>query len=259
MTALIHAWLCAQKLAAGMRSSAVAMAAQPIPRPRAVLLDALGTLVTFAPPAPRLRAELRARLGVDVGAGRAANAIAAEIAYYRAHLHEGRDATSLADLRRRCAEAMRPALGPVAAAADGDALVAALLAALRFEPFPDAPDTLRALRAAGLRAVVVSNWDVSLHERLAETGLAPLLDGAVASAEVGAAKPEPAIFAAALQIARAAPADAWHVGDTPEVDVAGALRAGVRPVLLARGGAPPDAPPGVPVISTLADLPALWR
>mgnify|MGYP003414681415 CR=1 FL=1 len=41
------------------------------------------------------------------------------------------------------------------------------------------------LRARGLVLVVVSNWDHSLHERLAETALAPLLDAAVASAELG--------------------------------------------------------------------------
>jgi hypothetical protein len=33
--------------------------------PRAVLLDALGTLISFEPPAPRLRLALRERLGAD--------------------------------------------------------------------------------------------------------------------------------------------------------------------------------------------------
>src|SRR5919109_1166034 len=47
-------------------------------------------------PAPRLRAALLARLGIDVGEERALAAIRAEIAYYRAHLHLGRDARSLA-------------------------------------------------------------------------------------------------------------------------------------------------------------------
>src|SRR5215208_2240040 len=85
--------------------------------PRAVLLDAMGTLLTFRPPAPLLRAELRERLGVDVGPDAA---VAAEIAYYRAHLDEGRDVAALAELRARCAEAMRPALPePVASAPRG--------------------------------------------------------------------------------------------------------------------------------------------
>jgi putative hydrolase of the HAD superfamily len=224
-------------------------------RRRAVLLDAMGTLLTFGDPAPRLRVALRERLGVDVGDAAARAAIRAEIAHYRAHLHLGRDAESLAALRAACAEAMRPALGP-AADAPGDALTAALLDALAFSAYPDSAPALRALRAAGWALVVVSNWDASLHERLAETGLGELVDGAVASAELGAAKPDGAIFTRALAIAGAEPGDAWHVGDDVEADVEGALAAGIRPVLLARAGDPP-ALDGVPVITSLAALPEL--
>jgi putative hydrolase of the HAD superfamily len=234
------------------------MAEQPIRavaavgEPAAVLLDAMGTLLTFAEPAPLLRAALSRRLGVDVGPDAAARAIAAEIGFYRAHLHTGRDAGSLAALRRASAEAMRPHLGP-AAGAPADVLTDALLASLRFEAFPDAPPALRALRAAGVRLVVVSNWDASLPERLAETGLAPLLDGAVASAPFGAAKPDPAIFACALELAGVDAAAAWHVGDSEREDVAGARAAGVAPLLLRRGAG--DAPADAPVIRSLAELP----
>jgi putative hydrolase of the HAD superfamily len=233
------------------------MGAQSNRGPRAILLDALGTLMTFEPPAPHLRAELHARLGVDVGKRAAAAAIAAEIAYYRAHLQEGRDAAALAALRRRCAEAMRPVLPPPAAAADTELLEAALLTALRFRAYPDVAPALKALRAAGVRLVVLSNWDASLHERLAETGLAPLVDGAVASAELGAAKPDRAAFAAALAVAGAAADEAWHVGDSLEADVAGALAVGMGAVLVARDGVPGPLPAGVPAIASLAELPRL--
>lgn len=224
-------------------------------RIRAITLDALGTLLTFEPPAPLLRAALREGLGVEVSEDAAAAAIGAEIAYYRAHLHEGRDATSLHDLRRRAAEAMRPALG---IDAGGEALTDALLASLRFRAYPDAAPALRELRARALRLVVVSNWDVSLYERLDETGLAPLVDGAVASAELGHAKPDRAIFEHALDLAGVPAAAALHAGDSPDVDVAGALAAGLRAVLVARDGEP-DAPAGVPVIRSLAELPALCQ
>jgi putative hydrolase of the HAD superfamily len=210
---------------------------------QAVLLDALGTLISFEPPAPRLRLALRERLGVDVSEEAAEAAMRAEIAYYRAHLHEGRDAESLAGLRVRCAAAMGPVLGV-------DVPVAALLDALHFFAYPDAAPALRELRAAGFRTVVVSNWDHSLHERLQETGLAELVDGALASAEVGSAKPDSAIFAAALELAGTD--DAWHVGDTVEADVAGALHAGLRPIFISRHGA--EAPEGVPKIDSLAAL-----
>jgi putative hydrolase of the HAD superfamily len=223
-----------------------------VPQPtQAVLLDALGTLITFDPPAPRLRAAVRERLGVDVSAEAAAAAMKAEITYYRAHLHEGRDAGTLHDLRVRCAAVMEPALG---VAIDVDTL----LAALHFRAYPDAAPALRELRALGLRLVVVSNWDFSLHERLAETGVASLVDGAVASAELGHAKPDGAIFAHALALAGAEPAAALHAGDSPDADVAGALAAGLRAVLVARDGTPP-VPQGVPVIRSLAGLPALCQ
>jgi putative hydrolase of the HAD superfamily len=226
-----------------------------VPQPiHAVLLDALGTLLSFDPPAPLLRAALRERLAVEVSESAAAAAVKEEIAYYRAHLHEGRDAASLASLRRRSAEAMRPALG---VDVDTDALTGALLAALRFRAFPDAAPALRALRALGLRLIVVSNWDASLHERLEQTGLAPLVDGAVASAELGHAKPDAAIFAHALALAGVPADSALHVGDSPAADVAGALDAGLRAVLVVRDGAIDRPPRGVPTIASLAELPAL--
>src|SRR3954452_3033426 len=103
---------------------------------RAVLLDALGTLLRLEPPAPRLRASLRFRAGVDVGDDAAATSMSAEISFYRAHLHEGSHAAGLADLRRRAADAMRPALPAAAAGLPSDLLTAALLDALEFMPFP---------------------------------------------------------------------------------------------------------------------------
>jgi putative hydrolase of the HAD superfamily len=236
------------------------MAAQSNPGapPRAVLLDALGTLLTFEPPAPQLRAALRERTGVDVGEDAAGRAIAAEIAYYRAHLNEGGDQAGLAALRRACAEAMRPELPEPVARADGELLLGALLDSLRFVAYPEVADALSVLRARGMRLVVVSNWDVSLHERLVQTGLADLVDGAVASAEVGAAKPDAAIFAHALALAGVGAEAAWHVGDSVDADVLGALAAGLRAVLVARDG-PATAPPGVPVVAALTELPALCQ
>src|SRR4051794_366042 len=80
-------------------ASASAMAQESTPR--AILLDALGTLLTFEPPAPHLRAALLERTGTDVGEAGAKAAIRAEITYYRAHLHEGTDPAALHELRLR--------------------------------------------------------------------------------------------------------------------------------------------------------------
>jgi len=215
---------------------------------RAVLLDALGTLVAFEDPVPRLREGLRG-LGADVGEERARAAVRAEIAYYRANHGRAGDARALAGLRRGCAEVVRGELGLEAAV---DELVPVVVGAFAFAPFPEVPGVLDALRERGHALAVVSNWDVSLREVLASTGLASRLDAVVISAEIGAAKPDPGPFRAALDALGASAADAVHAGDSPEEDVAGARAAGVRPVLVSRDGAAP--PPGVEAIAGLDGL-----
>jgi putative hydrolase of the HAD superfamily len=199
-----------------------------------ISFDAMGTLIELNPPAPHLARALRIPLAD------AERAITAEISYYRAHLDEGRDADTVADLRRRCA---RVVAGELSIDAD---LTDVLLGSLRFTVFADAMPALTRLRAAGTALVVVSNWDASLHEVLARLGLATLLDAVVTSAEAGARKPNPAIFkAVGRRIER-------HVGDSEDEDVAGARAAGIEPVLIRRDGAP--GPPGVTSIASLAEL-----
>jgi putative hydrolase of the HAD superfamily len=224
-------------------------------RRQAVLLDALGTLLELEDPGPALADELAAR-GAPVSVEAARSAVFAEMTYYRAHHDEASDAERLADLRRRCAEVLRDALPADARALGVPALTEALLAALRFRPYPEVPDALRALRERGLTLVVLSNWDVSLHEQLAATGLTPLVDGAVSSAELGVGKPHPGIFARALEVAGASAAEAVMVGDSPDTDAAGALACGIAAVYVDRWHAG-DAPDGAHVVPSLAEVPAL--
>jgi putative hydrolase of the HAD superfamily len=215
--------------------------------PQAVLLDAMGTLVHFEPPAPRLAESL----GVPVAD--AQRAIRAEIGYYRAHLHLGGDLVGLAAVRLECARIVRETLG---LDADIETVLEALLDAIRFVPYPDTVPALQALREAGCTLVVVSNWDVSLFEMLERTGLRALVDGALASAAEGAAKPDRAIFARALSLAGGIePGDAWHVGDDVEADLEGARAAGLEGVLIDREGVLEV--PGARRIRSLAELPGL--
>ncbi len=250
----------------------------------AVLLDGLGTLVALEPPWRALVEGLREGYGLELDLRLAERAFRAEMAYYRAHHHEARDRDTLDDLRRRCAKVLSTQL-PVelAGALSLTQLTAAMLDALHFSVYPDAPPALRALRARGFRLVVASNWDISLPAVLQRVGVAELVDGVLTSAQVGSPKPQGAIFAAALALTGTAPRRTVHVGDSIAHDVRGALGAGVRPVLLRRedrrqppGEAwltgedarlthedvrqpPAEAerqalPPGVPVIASLAAL-----
>jgi putative hydrolase of the HAD superfamily len=223
---------------------------------RAILLDALGTLLALEPPAPALVRSLRSEHGLRVAPDAAARAFRAEIAYYRAHHVEGRDTATLADLRRRCAEVLREelpeAVGKQLSLAQ---LSATMLGSLRFSAYPDVAPALEALRARGVKLLVVSNWDVSLPAVLEASALAGLLDGVITSAAVGQPKPGRAIFQAALALAGVSAHEALHVGDSPAHDVLGARAAGIEPVLLHRADAHPrEAPAGVAVISSLTDL-----
>jgi putative hydrolase of the HAD superfamily len=168
----------------------------------------------------------------------ARSAMRAEIAFYRRHLDEGRDQVSLAALREQCAAELRGALpeGAQERLPPPAQLVDALLGSLHFDPFPDAAPALEGYRRRGLRLIVVSNWDVSLHAVLANVGLSPLLDGILTAAEAGVRKPAPGIFTQALALAGAGPAEAIHVGDSVEEDVAGAQAAGIEPILVDRTG-----------------------
>jgi putative hydrolase of the HAD superfamily len=223
---------------------------------RAILLDGLGTLVALQPPWAPFAQALWREHGIELSLAEAQWAFTAEMQYYRAHHLEGSDTAALAGLRARCAEVLHASLPPRAARALSlDALTAAMLGALRFSLYPDVLATLTLLRARGFRLVVVSNWDISLTATLEALGLAGVFDAVITSAGVGAAKPAPEVFHAALAVLDIPAREALHVGDDPNLDVAGALAAGVLPVLLRRE--PESAPAGVTTISSLAELPRL--
>jgi putative hydrolase of the HAD superfamily len=186
--------------------------------PKAVLFDSFGTLVQMEPPGPHLRDELASR-GFEASGEAADAAFRAEIAYYLEHHLEGRDRESLDELRDRCATVIGNALG-----LSGADVREAMLASIRFSAAPDAARVLRELRARGLRLVVASNWDCSLGEVLQQIGLRDLVDAVVTSAEVGAAKPDPRLFEAALEAAGAMADEAIYVGDSPGTDRADGLR-----------------------------------
>jgi putative hydrolase of the HAD superfamily len=220
---------------------------------RAVLIDALGTLVELQPPGPRLRVRLEELSGVDVGLETAERGFAAEIGHYLAHHMEGGDRAGLERLRDDCAEVMHDALG--VDAIDRATVRRAMVEALEFEAFADARPALEQLRSLGLRLVVASNWDCSLPEWLEGAGIWQLVDGAVSSATAGEPKPSPAVFRGALEIAGVQAGEALHVGDSLGNDVEGARAAGIRAVLLDRSGAPP--PPGVETVRSLGEVASL--
>ncbi|AZG44960.1 Phosphatase [Gordonia insulae] len=84
--------------------------------------------------------------------------------------------------------------------------------------FPDTEAVLRGLRVAGIPVGVVSNIAFDLREVLALHGITDIVDAYALSFEVGAIKPDPRIFHAALDPLGVAPRDALMIGDSDEAD-----------------------------------------
>jgi HAD superfamily hydrolase (TIGR01662 family) len=97
---------------------------------------------------------------------------------------------------------------------------------------PDVEPALAALRARGLRLVVVSNANGRLRHLFDRLQLTRWFDHLLDSHEWGVEKPDPRLFHLALEQAKADPARTVHVGDLFHVDVMGARRAGLRDAVL---------------------------
>jgi putative hydrolase of the HAD superfamily len=112
-------------------------------------------------------------------------------------------------------------------------------AALWLQELPGAREGLDALARGGVRLGIISNADGLIGSRLAEMGILQVGPGmgvevecVIDSGAVGVMKPDPRIFHLALDAMSLEPADAWYVGDMPGIDVIGARKAGLHPVLM---------------------------
>ncbi len=108
-----------------------------------------------------------------------------------------------------------------------------------FRLFPGAFELLEALRGASLGVAIVSNWSTALPGLVAGLGLSRYVRVVVASALEGVEKPDPEIFARALERSGATAAESVHAGDRYEVDCRGARAAGIEPILVQHAGGPP--------------------
>ena len=212
----------------------------------AVTFDAMGTLVSIAPPAPRLQRSLERRLGLVTDLASCEGAMRVEMRHYRAHCTAARDAATLAALRLECACLLADALALGVSGAD---VLPSLTDAISFQAYPDALPALEQLARTGLKLAVIANWDVSLGDVLARLGLAASFEAIVTAAAVGVAKPAAEPFRAALAQLGVEAGRCVHVGDDPVTDVGGARAAGLSAVLVDRSG---RAPGSLPDLSGLA-------
>jgi putative hydrolase of the HAD superfamily len=95
----------------------------------------------------------------------------------------------------------------------------------------DVDHTLTTLRQRGLKLAVVTNGGAERQQRkLDALGISGCFDAILISEVEGVRKPDPEIFARALDRCHVEASNALFVGDHPEVDVGGAVQAGLHAV-----------------------------
>lgn len=100
--------------------------------------------------------------------------------------------------------------------------------------YPDVPDTLQRWQQLGIPLGILSNFDSRIYSVLKALNLADYFTSVTLSTEVGAAKPDPKIFAIALQKHNCPANAAWHIGDSFEEDYQAAKAMGLRGIWLRR-------------------------
>jgi len=178
----------------------------------------------LAPRAPRLAA-----------AHDLATLRAHRIAFAKAHPEVAHDITALrtAALADALAEqGEKPSLAE-------EAVAVFVAARQQVEPYPDVAAALSRWRER-YRLVAVSNGNADVEQ----TPLRGLFHRALNAATVGAMRPDPALFHAALDWAGVTPTAALHIGDDPTNDVAAARALGLRTAWVNRSGR--DYPDGLP-------------
>jgi HAD superfamily hydrolase (TIGR01549 family) len=109
-----------------------------------------------------------------------------------------------------------------------------------FALYDDVLPTMKTLKKRGLILGLITSMKKEINLISRQLGLEPYLDFTVTSSEVGAPKPEPPLFLAALERARVNAPEAIYVGDQYSTDVVGARAVGIIPVLIDRYGLFPE-------------------
>jgi 2-haloacid dehalogenase len=130
---------------------------------------------------------------------------------------------------------------------------------LALDAFPEVPDMLKRLKAAGLRTAILSNGAPRMLDAVVKgAGLDGLLDAVLSVEEVGVYKPSPKVYQLAVD-RLGVPADAISFQSSNAWDAYAASAFGMKVVWCNRYGQRPERLPGKPdrVVKSLAELPAL--
>jgi putative hydrolase of the HAD superfamily len=106
-------------------------------------------------------------------------------------------------------------------------------------PREGAVETLRRLRADGLRVGLITVCSEDVETLWPHSAFAGLFDAEIFSSRIGISKPDPRIYLACCEELGVAPAEAVFVGDGANDELAGAERVGMRAILILEAGMDP--------------------
>jgi 2-haloacid dehalogenase len=221
----------------------------PLPGIRACVFDAYGTLFDFASAAARNR-DLIGEM------------FAALTALWRDKQLQYTWLRSLQGMHADFWQVTGEALDYALDALDlrNAALRERLMAAwLDLDVFPEVPDTLARLKAAGLKTAILSNGSPGmLRAAVDNAGIGALLDAVLSVEEAGVFKTHPSVYRLAVD-RMGVPASAISFQSSNAWDAHAASAFGMRVVWCNRYGQPRERLPGAPdvEVKTLAELPAL--
>jgi putative hydrolase of the HAD superfamily len=232
-------------------------------RPKAISFDMGYTLLMHAPTGPDLYLRVLAQCGIEVSPGALAQAMAPARDFYIRSTRAGREfEASMDQALGFWGEYNALVLDGLGVPKEQQHRVGERIYTTAWQPenwklFPEVIPTLTALRAEGIRMVVISNFVDTLRAVCELHQVADFFDDIIASVSAGAMKPDARIFAMALRRLGIAAEDAWHVGDNYWADVLGSRAVGMTPVLVDREGAVPH--PDCLSVRSLDELVAMVR
>jgi putative hydrolase of the HAD superfamily len=226
---------------------------------RAVFFDLYFTLVRYDPPQEELEANALNELGIDADPDvfNRPMAVANEFIYQEIARHP-LSKRSREETIALYAEFQRIVLKEAGIEPEEKLVLAMLAKMQQFKTklvlFDDVIPALKDLKSRGLILGLISNVERDLTTTIDDLGLPSWLDIVVTSLDAGFSKPQPEIFEEAMGRAAVQPSQAVYVGDQYQIDCVGAQSAGMKGILLDRGGYSQEIT-NCPRIRSLAELP----
>ncbi len=229
---------------------------------KAVFFDWFHTLALFEPPRENLHSQAYREFGIEIPPEKLTRGLLlADKGWFEEDVKSRIETRSREEQAELALRYQHTVLSEAGVSASREVLfkivpkMRQLYQGITFVLFDDVLSTLKTLKERRLILGMITNATKDMSSAYRELGLEPYLDFVVSSEEVGANKPAPPIFLAALEKAGVKASEAVHVGDQYELDVVGARGVGINPVLIDRY----DVTPGVKDCPRIRTLPELAR